>query len=841
MLSLSGAERDALLGTFSPSLREAVEGLLGAHDTSGDFLDTSPINSGAAIRSLAESMRRDPLLGEAIGPWRVRARLGEGSMGTVYRADRDDGLFERTVALKVIRAGLATGPASGELRQRFDAERRLLANLDHPGIAGLLDGGTLPDGRPWLAMELVEGETITVWAERQRLDVPGRVGLFLGVLDALAHAHRHLVVHCDLKPPHVLVETGRAGRPQVRVLDFGVAAALGDGATAGPHTTAYAPPEQIASGAITTSADVFALGVMLFELLAGRRPERSASGAVSESLSSAAAPEARRRLKGDLDAILDRALHDVPEARYPTAEAFAADLRRHLRHEPVQARPSTAWYLLSRFVRRRRLAVAASGVVLAALVGLGAYHTASVTRERDAARREAAKATATASFLTDLFRTYDPDAEIGDRVSARDLLDSRVARLREMTTDPATPGLLEAAARAYAGLALYDEALPLAQEALALRRADAATRPAERLASLLLLSDLQLWTEQYGGADSLTSEAIALARGQRDPAILAEALRMRANYVAVTEGHARADSLLQEALAIQRRTLPADAPELAATLHVYGMTLVHSFQRAQAVAPLREALRIRRARLGPSHPDLAQTLTMLGVALSTSGSDRREAVRMLVEADRIFDEALDRAHPEAATAIMNLGHAAWKDGQHESAEAYYLQGLALRRSLLGPQHHTVAFSLNHIGYARAYAGDLGEAYARYDEARRILERSFPEGHIRTSHQLVAMGKIRRRQGRYTESAALLRDAVTLRERVAVHRPKLIAKARLHLAATLLPLGRRQEAERLLDAAATRLTDPTDPDWPTLNTTYAQLYAETGRPRLAARHEALAQQ
>lgn len=846
VLARPQAEREALLRTYAPALREAVRSLLGAHDTVGGFLDDAPLSSGDAIRSIAESLRDDPLVGEHVGPWRVCARLGQGGMGTVYRAERADGLFERTVALKVVRARFASGPAAEELQRRFDAERRLLAGLDHPGIARLFDGGALEDGRPWLAMEIVEGEPLTDWAERHGLDASERLALFLDTLDALAHAHRHLVVHCDLKPSHITVETDGDGHPRVCVLDFGIAAALGSGPRPAPgatpeadlHTTAYAAPEQLAGGPLTTSADVFALGVVLFELLAGRRPEREASGAVTERLSDVAPHDRQRRLRGDLDAVVERALATDPDDRYPSAEAFASDLRRHLRHLPVEARPQTAGYRAGRFLRRHRITVAASGAVLAAVLAFGAYHTAAITAERNAARREAAKASATASFLTDVFRTYNPDAEIGDRVSARALLDARVARLRATPDDPATPALLDAAARAYAGLALYDEATPLAEQALALRRADPDASADEVFLSLLTLADLRLWTERYASADSLTREALGIARRQRQPTPRASALRMRARYVALTEGHARADSLLSAALALQRQHLDDDHPDLAATLHDYGAALVYSSQDAEAVAPLREALRIRRARLGPSHPDLAETLTLLGVAVLHGEKDQEAASRLLTEADRIFDEALDRAHPEAATTLMNLGHLARDARRWDEADAYYRRGLALRRALLGPDHHSIAASLNNMAYARALSGDADGAYGLYDEARRVLDNSFPDGHIRTTYQMVQMGKIRRQQGRYAESAALLRDALQMRQRVASHRPKLVARARLHLAATLVMLARHADAERLLDLAAPHITSPEDMDWTVLHRTLAQLYAETDRPRLASRHEAL---
>ncbi|MEL6614479.1 MAG: tetratricopeptide repeat protein, partial [Bacteroidota bacterium] len=221
------------------------------------------------------------------------------------------------------------------------------------------------------------------------------------------------------------------------------------------------------------------------------------------------------------------------------------------------------------------------------------------------------------------------------------------------------------------------------------------------------------------------------------------------------------------------------------------------------------------------------------------GQDERdEASRLLTEADRIFDEALDRAHPEAATTLMNLGHLARDARRWDEADAFYRRGLALRRSLLGPTHHSIAASLNNMAFARALSGDASGAYELYDEARRVLETSFPDGHIRTTYQLVQMGKLRRQQGRYAESAALLREALQMRQRVAAHRPRLVARARLHLAATLVMLGRHRDAERLLDLAEPHISSPEDMDWDVLHRTFAQVYAETDRPRLAARHEAL---
>ncbi|MEM1053959.1 MAG: serine/threonine-protein kinase [Bacteroidota bacterium] len=345
VLAAPESERDDLIRGLDASIRREVESLLGAHSTSTGLLDSPATRAIEAVREIAETVgERDPLLDQHVGPWRVRARLGQGTTGTVYRAEREDGpvdgLVGRTVALKVIRAELTTGPAGDEAHGCFHAERHLLAGLDHPGIARLFGEGTLDDGRLWLAMEFVEGDTITAWANRHALDLQDRIQLFLGALDALAHAHRHLLIHRDLKPPHIVVEPGEAGRPRVCVLDFGVAAALDTAALSGsrPHTTRYAAPEQFLGEPLTASADVFALGLVLWELLAGRAPRRDDHGIVLESLSSAAPRGDESALRDDLDALMARALAPSPADRYTTAGSFATALR-DLGHVARQDRP----------------------------------------------------------------------------------------------------------------------------------------------------------------------------------------------------------------------------------------------------------------------------------------------------------------------------------------------------------------------------------------------------------------------------------------------------------------------------------------------------------------------
>ncbi len=399
LLDLDADARVAYLDAHCPdaSLRADVEALLSADDhPSSDLLSQGVRTFAAPLVPSDEPQAEPPPLD--LGPYRLIRQIGRGGMGTVYLAERSDGLFERSVAVKVAHVGL-----SDAALRRFEDERRLLASLDHPGIARLLDGGQTDDGRPFFVMEYVDGVPITEFVERNGLDLSERIALFAAVCDAVRYAHRHLVVHRDLKPSNLLVATGEDGQPIPKLLDFGIAKLLradGDGllTTQGDRwlTPEYASPEQVRGDAITTASDVYQLGVLLYELLTGRRPfrlderlrheiarvileteperpstivTRVASVTDSDGPTPEAADSSRlsRKLRGDLDAVALMALRKEPERRYASVEALGADLRRHLDGLPVSARPDTLGYRTRRFVRRRRGAVVLVAVALIAV------------------------------------------------------------------------------------------------------------------------------------------------------------------------------------------------------------------------------------------------------------------------------------------------------------------------------------------------------------------------------------------------------------------------------------------------------------------------------------------
>jgi eukaryotic-like serine/threonine-protein kinase len=396
--ALAEGERDAFLRQAcpdDPALRADVERLLAAHARSGSFIE-APAIAAAGEWVLAE----ENLAGRRIGPYQVVRELGRGGMGAVYLAERADGQYEQRVALKLIKRGMDTE----QVLARFRAERQILASLDHPNIARLLDGGSTEQGVPFFAMEYIEGEPIDTYADRRSLGVEERLQLFLQVCGAVAYAHQHLVVHRDIKPLNVLVTP--EGVP--KLLDFGIAKVLHDSPDEMTSTVTgmrlltpeYASPEQVEGRHATTVSDVYALGVVLYELLTGRSPYRPRSRAPMDMVeavrttdperpSAAGGTEKlRRRLRGDLDTILLTALRKEPARRYQSVERLAGDLRRHLEGLPVRARPDTFGYRAGKFVRRNRVAVAAGTLVLLALVG-GTVATAYQARQARAAQARA--------------------------------------------------------------------------------------------------------------------------------------------------------------------------------------------------------------------------------------------------------------------------------------------------------------------------------------------------------------------------------------------------------------------------------------------------------------------
>ena len=717
------------------------------------------------------------------------SELGHGGMGWVGLAERADGLFQQQVAIKILRGELHKPAAVA----RFERERRILAQLEAPGIARLIDGGTLPDGAPYLVMERIVGEPLDVYCQRLGLSVRQRVALFCQVCAAVAIAHRHLIVHRDLKPSNVLVTA--AG--QVKLLDFGIAklvdAAEGDTAAARPvapelevlapdltadalvMTPAYASPEQVLGQAITTSSDVYSLGVMLFELLTSARPY----GVVGPSLVQVAAavlnvqaavpstltqnPAHARELAGDLDAILLRCLNKRISERYLSVEALQEDLRRFLEFRPVSARPHALLHQSALFVRRNRWAVASASLILAVLTGtalLLAIQAERLAAERDRADLERQRTGAVADFLVDLFKI--PDPSLGRAVTAEQILDRGAARV----DDPGTP--LQPAIRSslgftigetYRSLGLYDKAQRVLRQNLELRRQHQAG-PRELAQSATSLAMALANGGSYAEATVVADEALAAARRADDPPTLAGALNARGvvawyqgdfsqaepllreayeqhgnletvqaalaahNLALLLDGrgqHLAAGALLEEALRSHRRLLGDRHPTTATNLHNLGTNLARQERWPEAETMFREALAARREILGENHPWVASTLANLGTALGETGA-AAEGIVVVKEALRIQQAAFGTDNPRLINPLDALAELSILAGDPAGAVDYAKQALKLAENHLGPDHPEKAEVLADLADALAHLSRFDEARIAIDQALAIQER-----------------------------------------------------------------------------------------------------------------------
>ena len=767
-------------GAPDPALRLEVEAMLAADDQASVLDESAP----AAAAALVEDHRQ----GERVGPWRVVRPIGEGGMGRVDLVERADGAYEQRAALKRLSV-----VAPSRVR-RFLRERQILASLDHPGISRLLDGGVSEARAPYLVMEYVEGEPITDYAERLALGLRDRLRLFLQVCDAVAYAHRHLVVHRDLKPSNVLVgkradpPTGDEARStgatddaaHVTLLDFGVARLLdadqddltveGPGA---PLTPGYAAPEQATGDAITTATDVWALGVLLYELIAGRRPfESTGRDAWAETVRTTdPAPPSRidptatdrsrtdlRRVRGDLDAICLTALRREPEARYASAHDLAADLRRYLGGETVQARPPSALYRARRFVGRHRVAVAAAAlVVVAASAG-----TASTLWQARETRAEAARTQATATFLAGLFEDADPTVSATDTLSALDLLNRGAARLdAELADQPGVRAeLYGVIGSAYLGLGRPDSARAFARRQVAIREPGGAVPDLEGETRGLLLFGRALFGTDPVRAGRVLEDAVAKARDTGDDLLLLDALQARGTLVggeALTPTETVA--VLDEAVALCRRVEGEDSPRLGrllATLatkvssaHQHGRiegtlrdALAHlsleaaPFQRSSVLLELAdllhvtgkadearalatEALEIRRDLFGLENARVAQALAhRAGVGAGGPRQAERDARQALAIAERVRDGAT------TVDALDGLGSALTGQERHAEAAEVYRRRLEVVSEVYGTGGTRYAAASGNVARALHRAGRYDGALEAWDVSIRLVDQAY---------------------------------------------------------------------------------------------------------------------
>jgi len=729
-------------------LRQELAALLAGDREATHFLEPPP------------ALGQDPYVGRRIGPYQVLHRLGYGGMGVVYLAERDDEAFRKRVALKLLRLGRRHVAAMREITRRFETERRILAALDHPSIAKILDGGSTADGMPYFVMEYVEGQPIDEYCDLHTLTIVERLELFAKVCEAVHFAHQNLVVHRDLKPDNILITPD--GEP--KLLDFGIAKILNpDLSFRGvvdtlpaqrPLTPDFASPEQVRGDPMTTASDVYMLGVLLYLLLAGHRPYRVDSASLvemervvcdtePERLSTAVrrreeipradgttvtlTPELiskrrgdepgrlRRRLAGDLENVVAMAMRKEPRHRYSSAAELAAEVRRYLAGRPVVAAGDSLVYRGRKFVRRHRLGVAASAAFLAAAVAFGAVMAVQHGRLEASLARERF----VTDFLVDLFALADPFAEDGGTVSARELIDRGAARLEaEFREQPAVRArLMTALGAIYRELGLFERAATLLESALELRRAT--------------------WGDDHPEyADSLDEWALLLhARAEQQAA----------------------EPPMREALEIRRRHLGEYSAEVAESLQHLAVLLQDQGDLDGAERLFRDVLERRRALHGQRHPEVAETLSDLALTLKRQGA-RDEAERCLREALQIFRQTVGSGHLYVAFGLNNLAFFLREQGDLEAAESHYREALAILRRHLDDDHPLIGTNLHNLAGILHARGDLSAAEALYEEALEIRRRRLGPDHPMVANTLFKLAELFAGRGDTSEATRLAREA-----------------------------------------------------------------------------------
>jgi eukaryotic-like serine/threonine-protein kinase len=773
-------------------LRREVEALLGAQERAPAFLDGDVVEFAApAFDGPADP---EPELCH-VGPYRLVREVGRGGMGTVYLAERADGAFAHTVAIKVIRTDLD----AGAVERRFRYERQILAQLRHPNIARLFDGGATPDGVLYFVMEYVEGRTLLEHCAGRRAGLDERLKLFGAACEAVQHAHHNLVVHRDLKPSNVLVTP----EGEVKLLDFGIAKLLDEGARSEPGpatrlglqpmTPEYASPEQLRGDAITTASDVYSLGVVLYELLTGSAPyptdRRSAAELeriVSERIPVRPSEALRRRrpaadggdpgvpqVPRDLDAIVMKALKKEPHERYPSATDLLLDVRRYLGGFPVAARDDSTRYRAMKFVSRNRVAVGFSGLALLSLLGglVGTSFQAHVAaRERDARRLEAERARATADFAVGLFDMVDPTQAQGRTVTVQDLVAAGDLRVSELAGQPTQQAMfMDVMGRVSAAIGLFEKADSLFSEAVALKETRLGASDPGVAESLLGLGGSLLMQNRLDEAEEALDRAQAIqlaAFGATDPRTLRAQNALGFAYHTLGD-RARAESLLRRV--VERGSEPElrEHPEIVEARYNLARVLDYYGEHAEAEGILREVLWRREAALGPDHSQSADAAFALARNLASQG-ELEEAAALYQRAHDVYERVYGADNVYTAMSVYGRAQVQHRGGDLRGAAQGYRAAAAIYR--------TQSSSGEWEAYARVALGQVLVALGQPHDAEREIARGlelYQAAPVVDGEQVAVarswLGRALSEQGRYAEAEATLllaRDSLSGRPHLA---------------------------------------------------------------------------
>ncbi|MFZ3214724.1 MAG: tetratricopeptide repeat protein [Candidatus Acidiferrales bacterium] len=750
------------------------------------------------------------------GPYRIKQSLGAGGMGVVYLAERED--LGSQVAIKVLRDAWVS-PAR---RARFAIEQRTLARLNHPSIARLYDANSSPDGTPFFVMEYVEGVPLTEYCKKQKCTVAQRLRLFRAVCEAVLYAHQHAVIHRDLKPSNILVKDDGS----VRLLDFGIAKhleTLGESAeqtTTGPRlmTPAYAAPEQIRGEQVGIQSDVYSLGVVMYELLAGRLPfdlshctpaqaqvilteqepaKPSLVGGMSAEPAEAGTRPvlARKAAWADLDVLCLTAMHKDRQRRYQSVEALIRDVDHFLKGEPLEARADSLPYTVGKFVRRNWRTVGAAALTVAAVIGLTIFYTVRLARARNAAMAEATRTQRIQRFMLNLFQGGDPSAGPTDDLRVVTLLDRGAQEARSLDAEPAVQAeLYETLGGIYEKLGKLEQADALLESALAKREALYGPDSPETAQSLLALGTLRDAEAHYDEAERLIRQA--LDRDERhlpanDPAV-AKAMLALGGVLEDRGQYDQAIAMLEQTVQIYSSS-DAQPADLADSLHELANAHFYAGHYETSEAINRRALAMYKQIYGDRHPRVADILINLG-AIRYDLGHYAEAEQYDRQALDIVQEWYGKDNPQTATDLTILARALIHQNRYAEASDLLQQSLAIKERTFGKVHPSVASTLNELGSVALDEGKYPEAELYFERMADIYRTVYGERHYLYATALANLASVYMAQRQWAPAEKLYRQAIPIytESQSATHLNTGIA--RIKLGRTLLRQHRYAEAE-----------------------------------------------
>jgi serine/threonine protein kinase/tetratricopeptide (TPR) repeat protein len=839
------AERSARLAESckdDADLRVSVESLLASDQKTADPLLTA---IGAAAESLLEE-HQDRLLGTRIGQYRVASILGHGGMSTVYRGERDDAQYHQTVAIKV----LHHSTLHPRLRSRLHSERHILATLDHPSIARLIDSGDLEDGTPYLVMEHVDGESIEAYCDSRTLFVRERLELFVQVCAAVQYAHRNLVVHRDIKSANIFV----TGDGVPKLLDFGIAKLLAPESLS--HTLPVtrlqermltpenAAPEQVLGRPITTATDTYSLGVLLYRLLTGRSPYRLLSYSQlqleraicmddparpsqmviaklsGESDSDRSRISDRRglspqrlraRLSGDLDAIVARAMRKEPDRRYPSVEALADDVNRHLLGMPVLARQGDWRYNAAKFMHRHLLAVGTAAAVFVGLVAIASVtlwqnHRIELARQATAQERDHAQLVS--AFLVDVFSQADPFNAQGREPTAKDVLERGADRILGNTTlqPEVRAQLLESIGLAFRRQGLSERAVSLFEQSVAIRREEKPLDEHRTAAALANLARALTDSGHLASAQAYLQQALEMSRsGDKSPSVeTADILVQFGSFEldAKSDPHA-ASTLFNQGLDIYRTALGSQHLSVASTLSSLAAVAIWLGDFPLAERYQREALSIIQATVSRNHPEHAVALATLGYIL-TQRDQYQEAEQLLNEALEIERSVFGANNQRVAEIESHLGILYDRQGELPRAIQATQMAVRIATDRLGLNHYLTGYYLDNLASLYLKANDLAAAERFAREALAVYAQALPARHLYVASTRRLLGEILLQRGSLGAAETEIRAAVDIDSDLAGADSWRTARAQASLGWALILRDEAAEGESILVAARTKL-------------------------------------